>query len=239
MGALEGQVAVITGAGRGMGAAIASAFAGAGARVGLIARTASDLQAVAGAIAEAGGVAEPAVADVTQRAQVQAAVARLRAALGPVDILVNSAGVATTNTVVEMPEADWDRQFDTNVKAVMLCSQAVLPDMIARRRGLIINIGSMAGLVPGGPGGTAYVASKWALVGLSRCLSLELKPHNIRVTLLNPGTTDTPFRPDEFGKHPEWMQASDVAEAALFVATMREPVSIHELAFSVTRDGWG
>jgi short-subunit dehydrogenase len=75
-------------------------------------------------------------------------------------------------------------------------------------------------------------------MGISRSLSMELKPHNIRVTLLNPGTTDTPFRPKEYGKHPDWMQAEDVAAVVLFAATMREPISIHEINFSRTKDGW-
>jgi 3-oxoacyl-[acyl-carrier protein] reductase len=221
-----------------MGAAIARTFAEEGAKVGLMARTEADLYAVAESIRDAGGVAEMAVADVRKRDQVTAAVAKLRKALGPVDILVNSSGLARSNTLAEMPEDEWDLQWDTNVKAVMLCCQAVVCDMIERKSGLIINIGSMAGLVPGGPKGIAYVGTKWALVGMSRCMAIELKPHNIRVTLLNPGTTDTPFRPDECGKHPEWMQAQDVAAAALFVATMRGDVSIHEMSFSVTAHGW-
>jgi 3-oxoacyl-[acyl-carrier protein] reductase len=222
-----------------MGAAIARIFAAEGAKVGLMARTEADLEAVAQSIRDSGGIAQVAVADVRKRDQVSAAVNKLRDALGPVDILVNSSGLAFSNLLVEMPEEEWDMQWDVMVKGVMLCSQAVVGDMIERKRGLIINIGSMAGLVPGGPKGIAYVGCKWALVGMSRCMSLELKPHNIRVTLLNPGTTDTPFRPDDFGKHPDWMQAEDVAATALFVATLREPVSIHELTFSVTSHGWG
>lgn len=235
---LEGQTAVISGGGRGMGAAIAKAFAAAGAKVGLLARTQADLDAVAEEIRAQGGTAAAAVADVTQRSQVQAAVARLRESLGPVDILVNSAGLAIAKLMVEMPEEDWDIQFDTMVKGIYLCSQAVLPDMIERKRGLIINIGSMSGLVAGGPRGTAYAAVKWAVVGMSRCMAIELKPNNVRVTLLNPGTTDTPFRPTEYGRHPDWMQAEDVAATALFVATMRPEVSVHEIALSVTKDGW-
>jgi NADP-dependent 3-hydroxy acid dehydrogenase YdfG len=167
-----------------------------------------------------------------------AAIGKLRQQLGPADILVNSAGVGVGAYIHEMTEEIWTTGWDTNVKGACLAIQAVVPDMMERKQGLIINIGSMSGLVPGGPTGTVYVGGKWALMGISRSLSMELKPHNIRVTLLNPGTTDTPFRPKEYGKHPDWMQAEDVAAVVLFVATMREPISIHEVNFSRTKDGW-
>ncbi|MCC7354502.1 MAG: SDR family oxidoreductase [Anaerolineae bacterium] len=237
MNALQGQTAIITGGSRGMGAAIARAFAAEGAKVGLIARTKADLDAVAQSIRATGGTAAVAVADVTQRDQVLAAVDHLRQALGPIDILVNNAGIGIFKLLTEMTEAEWDAQFDLNLKAIFLCSQAVVGDMMERKRGLILNVGSMAGLVPGYPRGFAYNGTKWALVGLNRCLAIELKPYNIRVTLINPGTTDTFFRPNQ-GQHPEWLQAEDVAAAALFVATARPEVSLHEIAFSVTRDGW-
>jgi len=126
MNALQGQVVVVNGASRGMGAAIAQAFAAEGAKVGLMARTEADLEAVAESIRAAGGTAEVAVADIRKRAQVVAAVAKLRAALGPVDILVNSSGLAVSSELAEMTEEDWDVQWDTNVKGVMLCSQAVV-----------------------------------------------------------------------------------------------------------------
>lgn len=238
MDALKGQTAVINGASRGMGAAIAKAFAAEGAKVGLMARTKADLDAVAEYIRAAGGTAEVAMADARERGHVLAAVAHLREALGPIDILVNSAGLAVSKLLTEMTEEEWDVQWDTNVKGIFLCSQAVVGEMIERKRGLIINIGSMAGLVPGYPKGFAYNGTKWALVGMSRCMAIELRPHNIRVTLINPGTTDTHFRPDEQGKHPEWLQAEDVAAAALYVATARPEVSIHELTLSVTEQGW-
>jgi 3-oxoacyl-[acyl-carrier protein] reductase len=237
MNALQGQTAIITGGSRGMGAAIAKAFAAEGAKVGLIARTPADLDAVAQSIRSAGGTAEVAVADVTQRDQVLGAVAQLRQALGPIDILVNNAGIGIFKLLTEMTEEEWDAQYDLNLKSIFLCSQAAVCDMIERKHGLIINVGSMAGVVPGYARGFAYNGTKWALVGINRCLAIELKPHNIRVTLLNPGTTDTFFRPGQ-GQHPEWLQADDVAAAALFVATARPEVSLHEISFSVTRDGW-
>ena len=238
MGKLDGQIAIVTGASRGMGAAIAQALAADGAKVGLIARNGADLQATGDVIAGQGGTAASAIADVRVPDQVFAAVAQLREQLGPVDILVNSAGVAASAYIHEMTEEIWNEGWDTNVRGTALAIQAVVPDMMQRKRGLIINIGSMAGLVPGGPTATVYVGGKWALVGMSRSLSMELKPYNIRVTLLNPGTTDTPFRPNEYGKHPDWMHAGDVAAVALFVATLREPISIHEINFSPTSHGW-
>lgn len=238
MDSLKGQVAIINGASRGMGAAIAELYAAEGAKVGLLARTQADLDAVAAKIRAKGCVAEVAVADVRERQQVFDAIGKLRAALGPVDILVNSTGAGINAYVHEMTDEIWERSWDTNVKGSWLCIQAVLNDMMERKSGLIINIGSMAGLVPGGAGGTLYIGAKWALVGMSRCLSMELRAHNIRVTLLNPGTTDTPFRPQEYGKHPDWMQAEDVAQTALFVATLRPEVSLHEINFSVTKHGW-
>ena len=168
---------------------------------------------------------------------VNAAVQKTLDAFGTIDILINSAGVGIFKTLEDTSVEEYDMQYDINVKGTFLCSKAVLPCMKSKKEGLIINIGSMAGLVPGYAAGFCYNGTKWALVGMSRCMAIELRPDNIRVTLLNPGTTDTNFRPGG-GEHPEWLQGFDVAEAALYVATASPNISIHEMAMSATSHGW-
>jgi len=237
---IKGKVVMVTGASRGMGAAIAKTFAREGAKVVLIARNKNDLEKIKDLILLEGGEAIVVQADVTSYDQVVNSVNKIKEKFATIDILVNCAGLGIFKSVNEMSEKEWDLTYDLNLKAVFMCTNVVVKEMIKQKNGLIINIGSMAGVVPGSNKAFAYAGSKWALVGISRTLSRELRPYNIRVVLLNPGTTDTYFRPDEEqGKHPEWLQADDVADAALFAAAVRPEVSIHEINFSVTIEGWG
>lgn len=234
---LLNQVVLITGASSGMGRETAKLFAQEGAKVALMARSREKLDALAQEIRANGGDAFTCVADVRDEAQVNAAVDSVLKHYSRIDILINSAGLGIFKTLDEMTEAEFSQMMDVNVKGIFLCSKAVLPGMRARKEGCIINVGSMAGVVPGSPTAFGYNATKWALVGMSRCMAIELRPDNIRVTLLNPGTTDTDFRPGA-GVHPDWMQAEDVAQTCLYVATMSPAVSVHELTFSVTAHGW-
>ena len=190
MESLAGKVALVTGAGKGIGKAIAVALAQEGAHVGLVARTEKDIKAVAEEIAALGGKAAVATADVGDRSQVEAAVATLQRELGPVDILINNAGTATFGKFLELEPEVWENQVRVNVFGVYYATRAVLPGMIERKTGDIVNISSTAGK-SGSPVTSAYSASKFAVFGLSESLMQEVRKHNIRVTALAPSTVVT------------------------------------------------
>lgn len=178
--------AIITGGSRGIGAAAVRAFVAAGWRVAfLYARDEAAAQSVA---AESGALAVR--ADVSERAQVLRAFAEIRGALGPVDALVNNAGIAQFRLFDQISEAEWDRMFAVHVKGAFFCAQAALQDMLPRKRGAIVNVASMWGEV-GGSCEVHYSAAKAALIGMTRALAKELGPSGIRVNCVSPGAIDT------------------------------------------------
>ena len=183
---LKGKVALVTGASRGVGTAIAVALAEAGADVALLARSPGELEATAETVRRLGrrGLAVP--ADVTDAPAVEAAVARTHDALGPVDILVNNSGVALVKPVAEMTPAEWHGVIATNLTGAFNCCHAVAPAMIARGRGKVINVASVLA-ARGLPGYGAYAASKGGLVALTRVLALEWARHQIQVNAVAPG----------------------------------------------------
>jgi NAD(P)-dependent dehydrogenase (short-subunit alcohol dehydrogenase family) len=184
---LRGSVALVTGAGRGVGQLVAMAFADAGAAVALIARSETELAHTVELIETTGGAVAAAVADVTDAAQLSATVAVLRRRLGPVDLLVNNAGImGPVGPMWEIDPVEWWTTMDVNVRGIVLCSQLVLPDMVAARRGRIINITSQAG-VHRWPLVSAYSVSKAAVVKLTENLALETSRHGIGVFSVHPG----------------------------------------------------
>lgn len=235
--ALRGQVAVITGAAHGMGEAIARAYSEEGAAVGLLDREAEGLDKVVNDIQAAGGKALGQVVDVRDYARIESAIRETERALGPADILVNSAGVGIYKMFEDLTEGDWDTTFDINVKGIFLVCKAAVPGMIERQRGLIINIASLAALILGFDRGSCYSASKYAVRGFSSYLARELRPKGVKVCCLCPGTTDSHFRGKPTGNR-NWMIPQDVARAALYVATQRERVSVAEVAFGMINEGW-
>ncbi|MBI3484651.1 MAG: SDR family oxidoreductase, partial [Acidobacteria bacterium] len=166
---LAGQTALITGASRGIGLAIARRLGEMGARLALCARDAERLEQAEAQLRQAGCRTLAVAADVTHAAAVDALVQQVIGTLGGIDILVNNAGVGVFAPLHELREDDWDRVMNTNLKGVYLCSRAVAPQMIRRRRGHIINISSLAGK-NAFAGGGVYCASKWGLQGLTACL---------------------------------------------------------------------
>jgi NAD(P)-dependent dehydrogenase (short-subunit alcohol dehydrogenase family) len=186
------RTALITGAGKGIGAAIALALAEAGHRVALAARTEADLTRLAERIRAQGGEATAVVCDVTDPAAVAEAVAAAERGLGPVTILVNNAGAAGSHKFLGHPDALWERMLAVNLTSVYHVTKAVLPSMLAAEWGRVINVASVASKV-GGKYVAAYTASKHGVLGLTRALAVELVGHNITVNAICPGYVDTPM----------------------------------------------
>ena len=232
---LAGQVAVITGAGRGIGAAIAHELSSLGATAVLCGRTRAALESSAQAIAQAGGKAEVLPCDVTSLQSLEAAAKRVEASFGRVDILVNNAGIGGFGGPLHQLAPDsWDRILNTNLRGVYYTTRAFAPMMIRARSGHIINISSLAGK-NALPNGAAYAASKWALNGLTYSVAEELRPHNIRVSVICPGSTDTGLSPHA-GKDPRKMlQPDDVAHAVAMLVTQSPNSFISEVLLRPTQ----
>jgi NAD(P)-dependent dehydrogenase (short-subunit alcohol dehydrogenase family) len=198
---LDRQVALVTGGGRGIGAGIARELAAAGARVAVSARTHDEVDAVA---SEVDGLAV--VADVSDRAAVEALVARVESELGPIDLLVANAGISGPREeegAWRLEPEEWWRVFEVNVLGVYLCCRAVIPRMIERGRGRIVITGSGAAYLPGGSLNTAYGASKAAVWRFGELLGLQLRPHGIPVFVIAPGLVRTAMT-DRFGDDAPW-----------------------------------
>jgi 3-oxoacyl-[acyl-carrier protein] reductase len=184
---LDGKVAMVTGGGRGIGRAIAAALAAAGAGVAVVGRDRGRAEAAA---AEIGGGARGFACDVADAAQVDATVAAIESALGPIDILVNTAGVTKDNVLVRLADADWDAVVDANLKGAFHTMRAVARGMMKRRSGRVVNVSSIVGLV-GNRGQANYAASKAGLLGLTKSIAKELASRNVLVNAVAPGYIET------------------------------------------------
>jgi 3-oxoacyl-[acyl-carrier protein] reductase len=222
--ALSGQVAVVTGAGRGIGAAIAEKLASLGATVALCGRTEQALQTTASTISANGGHAQVRTCDVGDFGSVQDLADWISKTLGRVDILVNNAGIgAFAGPLHEMTPDAWEKILNTNLRGVFYCIRALAPMMIRAKSGHIINISSLAGK-NALPNGAAYAASKWGLNGLTYSVAEELRAHSIRVSVVCPGSVDTDLSPHE-GKNPSKMlKPGDVAHV-IGMLVQQEPQS--------------
>ncbi len=227
---LDGQVAVVTGGGRGIGRAVAQAFAREGASVVLAARSTRELDTVAREISAGGGRALPVATDVRQEPAVAALVARTLAQHGRIDILVTAAGVASFGPVTALTTADWDQMLAVNLRGAFLCCRAVLPTMMAARRGTIINIGSVV-TSRTLTGSAAYTTSKYGLLGFSRVLAEEMRPHGVRVGVLSAGATDTPLWDGMPGApdRARMLTGAQVAEAALLMVGLGPNATLEEM----------
>lgn len=221
---LAGKVALVTGAGRGIGKAISLKFAEEGASLIVCARTASQLQEVADAIRTKGRPCLTAVADVAKEDEVNRLVHDGLDQFGQIDILVNNAGISNPKPFLETSNADWDEAVNVNLKGVVNCTRAVLPDMLRRGSGTVINIASAAGM-RGLPGSPAYTASKAAVIGLSHALAEEVGEKGIRVNVICPGPVKTelldssPVKDFVLKNKAHLMQPDDVAGTALYLAS--------------------
>jgi 3-oxoacyl-[acyl-carrier protein] reductase len=232
---LAGQVAIVTGAGRGIGAAIARSLAKLGATVVLSGRTRDALEASAKAIADAGGKAEVIPCDVSSLESVEAAAKRVESSLGRVDILVNNAGIAGFGGPLhQLPPDAWDQILNTNLRGVYYAIRAFAPMMIRARSGHIINISSIAGKTAL-PNGAAYAASKWWLNGLTYSVAEELRVHNIRVSVICPGSTNTELSPHQGKDVSKMLQAEDVAHAVEMLVTQAPQSFVSEIILRPTQ----
>jgi 3-oxoacyl-[acyl-carrier protein] reductase len=225
---LSSAVALVTGGNRGIGRAIALRLAAMGASVAICGRDLSALQSVEAELSGRTARVFSQVADVTRSADVASLLAKTEAALGPVSILVNNAGVGGFGPAHEKSDEDWDRVLNTNLKSVFLVSRAVAPSMIRARRGDIINISSLAGR-NAFAGGGLYCASKWGVQGLSACMAEDLREHGIRVSVICPGSVATEFS----GRGPKdpskVLAADDVAHAVAMVVTQGPQSFVSEI----------
>ncbi len=213
---LDGKVAVVTGSNQGIGEALARALSEAGASVVITARRLDRCEEVAESIREAGGQAIAAELDVTDPDQVRRMLEEVTRRLGPVDVLVNNAGVCYHRPALEVPSEEWHHVFEVNVHGLWHCTRVVGEQMVGRRTGAIINIGSMSGMIVNRPQmQPAYNASKAAVHHLTRSLAAEWAPYNVRVNALAPGYVRTSMAPvDNPEFRPRWIEDAPMRRAA-------------------------
>lgn len=226
---LRGMTALVTGAGRGIGRSIAERLAGEGAAVALNARTEGDLRDVQSAIDARGGRAVIARGDITDDEALRNVMKIVDRELGRIDILVNNAGIGQFAPVRDLSVDDFDAMWMLNMRALFQTTKLALERMERQESGAIVNISSLAGK-NAFVGGAGYAATKWALIGFSRCLMLEVREKNIRVVTVCPGSVDTTFsgarNPDKAGKI---LTPDDVAEAVLVAVTLPSRAMISEI----------
>jgi 3-oxoacyl-[acyl-carrier protein] reductase len=233
--ALQGQVAIVTGAGTGIGAAIARRLAGMGALTILCGRRRKPLEGTTAAIVKSGGQAEVVECDVTDLGAVEGLATFVERKAGRADILVNNAGVGSfSGPLCKMPPESWEQVMNTNLRGVYYCIRSFAPLMIRASRGHIVNISSLAGK-NALPNGAAYAASKWGLNGLSYSVAEELRGHNIRVSVVCPGSVHTELSPHE-GKDPKKMlQPDDVAHVVAMLVRQQPQSFVSEVLLRPTQ----
>ena len=237
MESLKNCKTIVTGASKGIGRAIAERLAHEGAKLALLARSADSLQECTVQCRAAGAEAEAFVCDVSEATAVESQFGRAVEWLGGIQLLVNNAGLGYFGSVEELTVAEFDEMMGTNLRGVFLCSRAVVPRMKTDGGGVIINIASIAGKA-GFLGGAGYAGSKFGVMGMSECMGLDLRPHNIRVSAICPGSVNAPdFRGGRSSRMAadQMIQAEDVADAVAYIATQPDRIFIRQLEIRVTK----
>ena len=224
------HVALVTGATAGIGRATAFALGRAGYRVGVCARTAGHVDALVAELRAEGIAAAGRAADVGRAEAVETVVKTVVRELGPVDTLINNAGIAIIRPLTELSVEEWDATMATNLRSLFLVTRAVLPGMLERKSGIIVNVASLAGRNPL-VGGTAYAASKHAVLGFSKSLMLEVRKEGVRVLAICPGSVNTAMirsmrTPSREG---EMLEPEDVAQAILDAVRMPARATVSEI----------
>jgi len=232
-GLLDGKLAVVTGAGSGIGAAVAQRMASMGATVVLCGRRREAIEHTASSMAK--GIYRIMPCDVREVQSVATLAQQVEQNFGRIDILVNNAGVrGPSGPLHEVTPQDWDAVFATNLRGAYLCIRSFVPLMVRCGGGHIINISSLAGKNPL-PNGAAYAASKWALNGLSYSVAEELRAHNIRVSVICPGSVNTAFSPHAGQDHSRMLQPDDVAHAVEMLVTQSPQSFVSEILVRPTQ----
>ena len=232
--ALAGKVALVTGANRGIGLAIARRLGRMGARVSICGRDRAKLEHAAEFLRGEGIESLATPADVTIADQISSLIQKTQQELGPIDILVNNAGIGAFGPFYQFGETEWNAVVDTNLKAVFLACSAVAPEMIRRQTGHIINISSLAGKNTFA-NGAIYCASKWGLMGLTGCMAEDLRAHGIRVSAICPGSVATEFSGQGHKDPAKALQPDDVAHAVAALVTQTDGSFISEVHVRPTR----
>lgn len=224
--------ALITGASSGIGKATAMAFAKAGIHLALVSRSEAKLAAVAAEVRQLGVEAKVYPLDLSQVDQVKSGITAIADDFGAIEMLVNNAGMGYTGNLADMPLTDWQQVMDLNLTSVFQCIQAILPGMRDRKRGMIINVASIAGH-QAFPNWGAYCVSKFGLVALSKSLAAEERPHGIRVTVVSPGSVNTPIWDTDTVQadfdRSAMLTPEIVAESILHTALLPQQAVIEEL----------
>jgi NADP-dependent 3-hydroxy acid dehydrogenase YdfG len=233
MRSIQNQIAVVTGAGRGIGRAIAIELGRLGAKVVLTARSRAELEETGSAI---GPNASVMPANVRRKEELQAVFEQTASAVGPVDILVNAAGLGIFGPVATFKDEDFETLIETNLRGIFLTCRLVLPSMIERKQGHIVNIASIAGKV-GSANRAVYCASKFGVVGFTESLAEELRQFGIRASVVCPGSTDTRFSPGEGSAkaREKMLRPEDIAYAVRTIVTQESNSFISEIIMRPTQ----
>ncbi len=225
----EGKTAVITGGSSGIGEGLARRLAEEGANVVLAARNRARLKQAVDQLREIrpDGQYLTVRANVRAESQIESLKAKTLAAFDTVDILINNAGIGAWHEIVDMPTREWNAVIETNLTGVFLATRAFLPIMMQQGSGHILNISSVAGKL-GFKSGSAYCASKWGLLGFTRALAEEARPHGVRVDALCPGTVETPFKNSPAASDIR-LEVEDIVRAAVYLMTLPKHVRVDDI----------